>query len=84
MKDFKRVMMGVAQNMHFEEAQDKRKSKCLKLSIALHYRKSKITNIDVFSIVSDESAAYVNFFANFTFDYSISYHGNQEETGNRC
>jgi excinuclease ABC subunit C len=33
----------------------------LELSIALYYRKSKITNIDVFSIVSDESAAYVNF-----------------------
>jgi excinuclease ABC subunit C len=47
--------------MHFEEAQkNKRKIEELRITNA-HNHKSKITNIDVFSIVSDESAAYVNF-----------------------
>jgi excinuclease ABC subunit C len=63
MKDFKRVMMELAQNMHFEEAQKIKE----KMEVLENYQSRstivnpKITNIDVFSIVSDESAAYVNF-----------------------
>jgi excinuclease ABC subunit C len=59
MKDFKRVMIELAQDMHFEEAQkNQRENRSFrKLSIAINHCKSKITNIDVFSIVSDESAA---------------------------
>ena len=63
MKDFKKVMMNLAQNMHFEEAQKIKE----KIEILENYQSRstiinpKITNIDVFSIVSDESAAFVNF-----------------------
>jgi excinuclease ABC subunit C len=63
MKDFKRVMTNLAQDMHFEEAQKIKE----KIEILENYQSRstivnpKITNIDVFSIVSDESAAYVNF-----------------------
>jgi excinuclease ABC subunit C len=60
MKDFKRVMMELAQNMHFEEAKDKRKIEVLEN----YQSRSTIVNpkspISMFSIVSDESA-YVNF-----------------------
>jgi excinuclease ABC subunit C len=63
MKDFKKVMTDLAQNMHFEEAQKIKE----KIEILENYQSRstiinpKITNIDVFSIVSDESAAFVNF-----------------------
>jgi excinuclease ABC subunit C len=63
MKDFKKIMADLAQNMHFEEAQKIKE----KIEILENYQSRstiinpKITNIDVFSIVSDESAAYVNF-----------------------
>ncbi len=63
MKDFKRLMTDLAQNMHFEEAQKIKE----KIEILENYQSRstiinpKITNIDVFSIVSDESAAFVNF-----------------------
>jgi excinuclease ABC subunit C len=63
MKDFKRVMTDLAQNMHFEEAQKIKE----KIEILENYQSRstiinpKITNIDVFSIVSDEAAAFVNF-----------------------
>ncbi len=63
MKDFKRVMTNLAADMHFEEAQKIKE----KIEILENYQSRstivnpKITNIDVFSIVSDESAAYVNF-----------------------
>nr|WP_314836103.1 excinuclease ABC subunit UvrC [uncultured Flavobacterium sp.] len=63
MKDFKRVMTDLATDMHFEEAQKIKE----KIEILENYQSRstivnpKITNIDVFSIVSDESAAYVNF-----------------------
>jgi len=63
MKDFKRLMNDYAQNLHFEEAQKIKE----KIQILENYQSRstivnpKITNIDVFSIVSDESAAYVNF-----------------------
>jgi excinuclease ABC subunit C len=62
-KDFKRVMTSMAAEMHFEEAQKIKE----KIEILENYQSRstivnpKITNIDVFSIVSDESAAYVNF-----------------------
>ncbi len=63
MKDFKRVMTDLAANMHFEEAQKIKE----KIEILDNYQSRstiinpKITNIDVFSIVSDEGAAFVNF-----------------------
>ncbi|AWG21009.1 excinuclease ABC subunit C [Flavobacterium faecale] len=63
MRDFKKVMMDLAQNMHFEEAQKIKE----KIEILENYQSRstvvnpKITNVDVFSIVSDEGAAYVNF-----------------------
>ena len=63
MKDFKRVMTDLASNMHFEEAQKIKE----KIDILENYQSRstiinpKISNIDVFSIVSDESAAFVNF-----------------------
>ena len=63
MKDFKRLMTQYAQDLHFEEAQKIKE----KIEVLENYQSRstivnpKITNIDVFSIVSDESAAYVNF-----------------------
>ena len=63
LKDFKKHMTDLAQNMHFEEAQKIKE----KIEILENYQSRstiinpKITNIDVFSIVSDEGAAYVNF-----------------------
>jgi excinuclease ABC subunit C len=63
MKDFKKVMTDLAQEMHFEEAQKVKE----KIEVLENYQSRstivnpKITNIDVFSIVSDESAAFVNF-----------------------
>jgi excinuclease ABC subunit C len=63
MKDFKKVMTDLASKMHFEEAQKIKE----KIEILENYQSRstiinpKITNIDVFSIVSDEAAAFVNF-----------------------
>ncbi len=63
MKDFRKVMNDLAQNLHYEEAQKIKE----KIEILENYQSRstiinpKITNIDVFSIVSDESAAFVNF-----------------------
>ena len=63
MKDFKKVMTDLASNLHFEEAQKIKE----KIAILENYQSRstiinpKITNIDVFSIVSDESAAFINF-----------------------
>jgi excinuclease ABC subunit C len=63
MKDFKKLMTDLAQNLHFEEAQKIKE----KIEVLENYQSRstivnpKITNIDVFSIVSDEAAAYVNF-----------------------
>ena len=63
MKDFKKVMTDLASKMQFEEAQKIKE----KIEILENYQSRstiinpKITNIDVFSIVSDEAAAFVNF-----------------------
>jgi excinuclease ABC subunit C len=63
MKDFRKVMTDLARDMHFEEAQKIKE----KIEILENYQSRstiinpKITNIDVFSIVSDETAAFVNF-----------------------
>ncbi|WP_374174269.1 excinuclease ABC subunit UvrC [Flavobacterium tructae] len=63
MKDFRRLMTQYAKDLRFEEAQKIKE----KIEILENYQSRstivnpKITNIDVFSIVSDETAAYVNF-----------------------
>jgi len=63
LKDFKKKMSDLAEAMHFEEAQKIKE----KIEVLENYQSRstiinpKITNIDVFSIVSDEGAAYVNF-----------------------
>ena len=60
---FKAQMMDLAAEMKFEEAQKIKE----KIEILENYQAKstivnpKISNVDVFSIVSDESAAYVNF-----------------------
>lgn len=62
-KDFKQLMMYYAEEMMFEEAQAVKE----KLQILENYQAKstivnpKINNVDVFSIVSDETMAYVNF-----------------------
>ncbi len=62
-REFKKLMNDYASKMQFEEAQKIKE----KLEVLENYQSRstiinpKITNIDVFSIVSDESAAYVNF-----------------------
>jgi len=63
MRDFKLLMKEYAQNMQFELAQKVKE----KIEVLENYQSRsmvanpKITNVDVFSIVSDESAAHVNF-----------------------
>jgi len=63
LKNFKAQMLTYAENLQFEEAQKIKD----KIDILENYQAKstiinpKITNIDVFSIVSDESMAYVNF-----------------------
>jgi excinuclease ABC subunit C len=63
MKDFKKVMTDLAREMHFEEAQKIKE----KIEILENYQSRstivnpKITNIDEITIVTDESAAFVNF-----------------------
>lgn len=62
-RDFKKRMTDFASKMQFEEAQKIKE----KIGVLENYQSRstiinpKITNIDVFSIVSDESAAFVNF-----------------------
>lgn len=63
LKDFKKKMLRLAEQMEFEEAQKLKE----KIEVLENYQSRsmvanpKITNVDVFSIVSDEAAAYVNF-----------------------
>jgi excinuclease ABC subunit C len=63
MKDFKNVMADLASKMLFEQAQKIKE----KIEVLENYQSRstiinpKITNIDVFSIISDEGAGFVNF-----------------------
>ena len=63
LKDFKRLMADLAMDMRFEEAQKIKE----KIEVLENYQAKstilnpKISNIDVFSIISDETMAYVNF-----------------------
>ena len=63
LKDFKFKMQEFATNMQFEEAQQIKE----KIEVLENYQSRstvlnpKISNIDVFSIISDETMAYVNF-----------------------
>jgi excinuclease ABC subunit C len=63
-KHFRQLMMEHAENLEFEEAQSIKE----KLDILEKYQAKStvvsptINNIDVFSIISDDDAAYVNFF----------------------
>jgi len=63
LKDFKKLMTTLASEMRFEEAQKIKE----KIEVLENYQAKstilnpKISNIDVFSIISDESMAYVNF-----------------------
>ena len=63
LKNFKLKMNELAASMHFEEAQKIKE----KIEVLENYQAKstilnpKISNVDVFSIVSDETMAYVNF-----------------------
>jgi excinuclease ABC subunit C len=63
LKEFKIKMLQLAQEMQFEEAQKIKE----KIEVLENYQSRstvlnpKISNIDVFSIISDEAVAYVNF-----------------------
>lgn len=63
LKEFKIKMLHFAQEMQFEEAQKIKE----KIDVLENYQSRstilnpKISNIDVFSIISDEAVAYVNF-----------------------
>ncbi len=63
LKDFKKRMQELAMEMRFEEAQKIKE----KMEVLENYQSRstvfnpKISNLDVFSIISDESMAYVNF-----------------------
>lgn len=63
LKDFKQLMQDLAAEMKFEEAQQIKE----KIDILENYQAKstilnpRITNLDVFSIVSDETMAYINF-----------------------
>jgi excinuclease ABC subunit C len=64
LKSFHELMMNFANEMEFEEAQKIKE----KIDLLANYQSKStvvnpsITNVDVFSIVSDESYSYVNFF----------------------
>ncbi|GAA4760285.1 MULTISPECIES: excinuclease ABC subunit UvrC [Flavobacterium] len=63
LKEFKKLMTDLAMDMKFEEAQKIKE----KIEVLENYQAKstilnpKISNVDVFSIISDESMAYVNF-----------------------
>ena len=63
-KSFHHLMMSFADKMEFEEAQKIKE----KIDLLANYQSKStvvnpaITNVDVFSIISDESYSYVNFF----------------------
>jgi len=61
-REFKSLMMKYAEEMRFEEAQKMKE----KIDLLVNYQAKstvvnpKISNVDVFSIISDESSAYIN------------------------
>ncbi|WP_428224113.1 excinuclease ABC subunit UvrC [Flavobacterium sp.] len=63
LRDFKKIMQDLAFDLRFEEAQKIKE----KIAVLENYQAKstilnpKITNLDVFSIISDEAMAYVNF-----------------------
>ncbi|MGL2962470.1 excinuclease ABC subunit UvrC [Flavobacterium sp. RSB2_4_14] len=63
LRDFKKMMQDLAAEMHFEAAQKIKE----KIEVLENYQSRstilnpKISNVDVFSIISDETMAYVNF-----------------------
>lgn len=63
LKDFKKLMTDLAMDMQFEQAQKIKE----KIEVLENYQarstilNPKLSNIDVFSIVSDEAMAYINF-----------------------
>lgn len=63
LKDFRKLMQDLAMDMRFEEAQKIKE----KIQVLENYQarstvfNPKISNLDVFTIISDESMAYVNF-----------------------
>ncbi|HKX85653.1 MAG TPA: excinuclease ABC subunit UvrC [Flavobacterium sp.] len=63
LKDFKKLMTDLAMDMQFEQAQKIKE----KIEVLENYQAKstilnpKLSNIDVFSIVSDEAMAYINF-----------------------
>ncbi|KGO91606.1 excinuclease ABC subunit UvrC [Flavobacterium subsaxonicum] len=63
LRDFKKLMMELATEMRFEEAQRIKQ----KIEVLENYQSRstvfnpRISNIDVFTIISDETMAYVNF-----------------------
>lgn len=63
LSQFKKQMHDLAENMHFEEAQKIKE----KVEVLENYQAKstivnpKISNVDVFSIMSDESYGYINF-----------------------
>jgi excinuclease ABC subunit C len=63
LKDFKKLMLELAGEMRFEEAQRIKQ----KIDVLENYQarstvfNPRISNVDVFTIISDESTAYVNF-----------------------
>ena len=64
LETFQKIMTGFAEKMEFEEAQKIKD----KLDLLVHYQSRStvvnpsINNVDVFSVISDESFGYVNFF----------------------
>ncbi|OWP84412.1 excinuclease ABC subunit C [Flavobacterium davisii] len=63
LRDFKKMMQELAMDLRFEEAQKIKE----KIEVLENYQAKstilnpKITNLDVFSIISDETMAYINF-----------------------
>lgn len=63
LRDFRKAMKDYAANMEFEKAQLMKN----KIEVLENYQSRslvanpKVTNVDVFSIISDEASAYVNF-----------------------
>lgn len=63
LKDFKKLMMELAADMRYEEAQRIK----VKIEVLENYQarstvfNPRISNVDVFTIISDETMAYVNF-----------------------